>query len=62
MNERELKENLENNTAIICKCREEKNISSCMKCDKFIDCTKRNDFVASAYSYMNKGQSMDFDF
>ena len=43
-------------------CQKEKNIDSCLKCDKIIGCKTRNEYVHTVYDSMNKGQSGGFEF
>jgi len=43
-------------------CQKEKNVDSCLKCEKIIGCTIRNEYVHAVYDSMNKGQSGGFEF
>lgn len=43
-------------------CQKDKNLSSCMECEKIFDCELRRDFVDATYNSMSKGSSGDFDF
>ncbi len=43
-------------------CQKERNLDSCMKCEKIIGCDVRNDYVKKVYESMNKGQGGGFEF
>ncbi len=53
---------LKNTTDELKKCQKEKDIDSCLKCDKIIGCKIRNEYVRTVYDSMNKGQSGGFEF
>ena len=53
---------LETKTLEIKKCKEEKQKSSCSKCDEFFGCKIRNEYVKAVYFSMNKGDTGGFDF
>ncbi len=53
---------LQNATNELKICQKEKNVDSCLKCDKIIGCTIRNKYVHAVYDSMNKGQSGGFEF
>ncbi len=44
------------------KCQEEKNLKSCMDCEKLFECQIRKNYVNSAYASMSKGQTGGFEF
>jgi hypothetical protein len=43
-------------------CQTEQNVSSCMKCDKLLDCTLRDAYIKSVYDSMSKGAGGGFEF
>ena len=43
-------------------CQNEKNVDSCLKCDKLIGCELRISYVDAVYQSMNGGASGEFDF
>ena len=53
---------LEEQLKILKKCQLEKNIDSCMKCEKIIECEIRNEYVKAVYMSMNKGVTGGFEF
>ncbi|PAF43017.1 hypothetical protein [Helicobacter sp. 11S03491-1] len=54
---------LEEKIQILKDCQNQKNIQSCFKCEKIIECKTRKDYVKSVYESMNKGvQDGDFEF
>ena len=53
---------LQNATKNLKICQKEKDIDSCLKCEKIIGCTIRNEYVHAVYDSMNKGQSGGFEF
>ena len=53
---------LDEKKIVLQKCQDERNIDSCMKCEKIFDCTTRNIYVDAVYSSMNKGEGGGFEF
>jgi len=49
-------------TETLKECQSRENKESCLKCDKIIGCTIRNEYVHAVYDSMNKGQSGGFEF
>ena len=43
-------------------CQKEKNIDSCMKCEKLLECEIRADYVKSVYESMSHGETGGFEF
>ncbi len=43
-------------------CQREKHLESCSKCEFYIGCNTRLDYVNSVYNSMSKGQSGGFEF
>ena len=43
-------------------CQKERNIDSCLKCEKTLDCEVRKSYVSAVYKSMSKGKSGDFEF
>lgn len=44
-------------------CQSKNQIDSCMKCESFLDCTKRKEYVISVYQSMNEDiQNGGFNF
>lgn len=44
------------------KCQQEKNLDSCMPCEKTLECQTRQNYVKAVYESMNKGAQGDFEF
>ncbi len=44
------------------KCQKEKNVDSCMKCEKTFDCETRKDYVKAVYESMSHGETGGFEF
>ena len=44
------------------KCQEEKNLKSCSKCEDYLRCDLRTDYVKSVYNSMSKGETGGFEF
>ena len=44
------------------KCQDEKNIDSCMKCEKTFECEIREDYVNAVYESMSHGEGGGFEF
>jgi len=44
------------------RCQDEKNIDSCMKCEKTFECETRKDYVYAVYESMSRGESGGFEF
>ncbi len=43
-------------------CQKQRDVDSCLKCDKIIGCKIRNEYVHAVYDSLNKGQSGGFEF
>jgi len=43
-------------------CQKEHNVSSCLKCEKVLDCELRDTYVKAVYDSMNKGKGGGFEF
>ena len=43
-------------------CQKDKNIDSCMKCEKTFECETRKDYVKSVYESMSHGETGGFEF
>ena len=43
-------------------CQEERNVDSCLKCEKIIGCEIRSDYVKKVYESMSKGEGGGFEF
>jgi hypothetical protein len=43
-------------------CQKDKNIDSCMKCEKIFECETRKDYVKSVYESMSHGETGGFEF
>ena len=43
-------------------CQNEKNLSSCMKCEKLLECDLRDAYIKSVYDSMSKGAGGGFEF
>jgi len=44
------------------RCQDEKNIDSCMKCEKTFECETRKDYVDAVYESMSRGEGGGFEF
>lgn len=53
---------LDNPLDILRQCQISKNIDSCMKCDKILDCETRESYIKAVYESMNKGSGGGFEF
>ncbi len=58
----EYEQKLKDATAKLKECQTKENKESCLKCDKIIGCTTRNEYVHAVYDSMSKGQSGGFEF
>ena len=58
----EYQEVLDGKKKILQQCQEEKNIDSCMKCEKLLECEIRDDYVKSVYESMSHGETGGFEF
>ena len=47
---------------ILQQCQIDKNIDSCSKCDKLLDCNTRDEYIKAVYDSMNKGTGGGFEF
>ncbi len=43
-------------------CQHEKQLTSCLKCEKILDCTLRDAYVKAVYDSMSKGKGGGFEF
>ena len=43
-------------------CQKDKNLDSCMKCEKLIGCELRKEYVQTTYESMSKGEIGGFEF
>ncbi|WP_373070962.1 hypothetical protein [Sulfurimonas sp.] len=43
-------------------CQQKNSVDSCSKCDQFLKCELRNDYVNSVYNSMSKGDTGGFEF
>ncbi len=43
-------------------CQKEKNLTSCSKCEHYLECTLRTDYVNAVYNSMSKGETGGFEF
>lgn len=43
-------------------CQSEKTLESCSKCELFLKCELRNDYIKSVYNSMSKGETGGFEF
>ncbi|QOY53590.1 hypothetical protein HUE87_06590 [Candidatus Sulfurimonas marisnigri] len=43
-------------------CHKEKNLNSCSKCEHYLNCELRTDYVKSVYNSMSKGDTGGFEF
>lgn len=44
------------------RCQQEKHLTSCLKCEKILDCTVRDSYVKAVYDSMSKGKGGGFEF
>ena len=44
------------------KCQTEQQVTSCMNCEKIIDCEVRDSYVKAVYDSMSKGTGGGFEF
>lgn len=43
-------------------CQRSKAMTSCSKCEQFLDCEQRKKYILAVYESMNKGSSGGFEF
>lgn len=43
-------------------CQAQKNLSSCLKCDKLLECDIRDSYIKAVYDSMSKGKGGGFEF
>ncbi|TLD81060.1 hypothetical protein LS68_006240 [Helicobacter sp. MIT 05-5293] len=53
---------LDEKIIILQECQRDKKVTSCSKCEAFIGCKLRGEYVKAAYESMTKGQQGSFDF
>ncbi len=53
---------LQEQTKSLKNCQEQKQVVSCLKCDKIIGCDTRKSYVNAVYNSMSKGQGGGFEF
>jgi hypothetical protein len=58
----EFEKKLEEKTKELLECQNQKNLNSCLQCQKIIGCETRNLYVKAVYESMNKGKGGGFDF
>lgn len=61
-NQDQFKQKLQEQLIILQECQEKKNVDSCLKCDKILECQTRQEYVKSVYLSMNKGDTGGFEF
>jgi len=44
------------------KCQKEQQLSSCLKCEKLLDCEVRDAYIKAVYDSMSKGKGGGFEF
>ena len=47
---------------IVKQCQINNNITSCMSCDKILNCATRDKYIKVVYESMNKGSGGGFEF
>ena len=47
---------------IVKQCQINKNLDSCMKCEKILNCEIRDKYIKIVYESMNKGSGGGFEF
>ncbi len=58
----EYQKNLDDKKKALQQCQKNKNIDSCMKCEKTFECEIRVDYVKSVYESMSHGETGGFEF
>jgi len=53
---------LDAEVVILKQCQINKNVDSCMKCEKLLDCEVRDKYIKIVYESMNKGSGGGFEF
>ena len=43
-------------------CQNKKQVSSCLKCEKLLDCEIRDAYIKAVYDSMSKGKGGGFEF
>lgn len=43
-------------------CQVQQNVSSCLKCDKLLECDIRDAYIKAVYDSMSKGKGGGFEF
>jgi len=43
-------------------CQKEKHVTSCLKCDKLLECEIRDVYIKAVYDSMSKGKGGGFEF
>ena len=43
-------------------CQKEHAVKSCMKCEKLLDCSLRDNYIKAVYDSMSKGKGGGFEF
>ncbi|MCF6244452.1 MAG: hypothetical protein L3J43_05395 [Sulfurovum sp.] len=43
-------------------CQNNYQVNSCLKCDKLLDCSTRDDYIKAVYDSMSKGKGGGFEF
>ena len=53
---------LEEQIKILKQCQDSKQLSSCSKCEQFLECQIRQQYIKAVYESMNKGSGGGFEF
>ena len=53
---------LEGKSRLLQQCQQSKSFSSCSKCESFLACETRQEYVKAVYESMSEGQQGGFDF
>ena len=43
-------------------CQQEQQVTSCLKCEKLLDCSIRDTYIKAVYDSMSKGKGGGFEF
>ena len=53
---------LDKSLAALQACQAEQNLTSCLECEKLLDCAVRDKYVKAVYGSMSHGATGDFSF
>lgn len=53
---------LEEKKRLLEECQKSKNLTSCLECEKLLDCVIRDEYIQAVYDSMSKGESGGFEF